>query len=162
VQVVPQAPQSKALLLKSTHAASQVVLPTGQPHFPAEHPWPAPHFVSHAPQLDAVVWRSTHASPQRVSPFGHACELGMQIVTAQISPVAQARSQLPQWRGEFKLEHSAPHSCSPAAHAHLPSTHAAPPPQAVSHAPQWAASDIGSKHWPWQNSALSGQPQTPP
>ena len=50
----------------------------------------------HAPQLDAVVWRSTHASPQRVSPFGHACELGIQIVTAQISPVAQARSQLPQ------------------------------------------------------------------
>jgi hypothetical protein len=86
----------------------------------------------------------------------------MQIVTAQISPVAHARSQLPQCRGEFKLEHSAPQSCSPTAHAHLPSIQAAPPLQAVSHAPQWAASDIGSKHWPWQNSALSGQPHTPP
>jgi hypothetical protein len=118
--------------------------------------------MSQAPHDPAVVCRSTQASPQRVRPAGQACVLGMQLVTAQISPAAQVLSQVPQCLGEFKFEHSVPHSCSPVAHAHLPSMQAAPPLHAVSHEPQWAASDIGSKHWPAQNSTLSGQPHTPP
>jgi hypothetical protein len=39
---------------------------------------------------------------------------------------------------------------------------AAPPVQAVSHEPQCAASDMGSKHCPAQNKTPSGQPHTPP
>jgi hypothetical protein len=159
---LPHVPQFKELLVKSTQLLPHALFPLGQPHLPPEHAWPPAHLVSQAPHEPAVVCRSTHASPQRVRPAGQACVLGMQLVTAQISPVAQVLSQLPQCFGEFKLEHSLPHSCSPVAHAHLPSIQAAPPLHAVSHEPQCAASDIGSKHCPAQNSTLSGQPHTPP
>jgi hypothetical protein len=162
VHVVPQAPQFRALTFKSTQVAPHAVLPLGQPHFPAEQACPPAHLVSHVPQVPAVVCKSTQASPQRVRPAGQACVLGIQLVTAQISPTAQVLSQLPQCCGEFRFEHSLPHSCSPVAHAHFPSKHAAPPEHAVVHEPQCAESDIGSKHWPPQNSTLSGQPHTPP
>jgi hypothetical protein len=137
-------------------------LPLGQPHTPPEHAWAAEHFVPQAPQELAVVCRFTHASPQRVSPLGQGWVLGMQLSTAQISPALHALPQLPQCWGEFRLEHSLPHSCSPLGHWHLPSRQAAPPLHAVSQLPQCCASDIGSKHCPWQNSTASGQPHTPP
>ena len=105
-------------------------------HLPAEQAWPPPHLVSQLPQALAVLCTSTQASPQRVSPCGHGCVAGMQLLTAQISPVAQTLSQLPQCFAELRLEHSLPHSCSPGAQAHLPSAQPAPPMQAVSQLPQ--------------------------
>lgn len=136
VQVLPQLPQFNELVPMSTQLLPQAVLPLGQPHCPPVQAWPPAHLVSQAPQLPAVVCKSTQASPQRVRPVGQACVLGMQLVTAQISPAAHVLSQLPQCCGEFKLEHSLPHSCSPTAQAHLPSTQAAPPEQAVAQSPQ--------------------------
>lgn len=159
---MPQAPQFNELAVKSTQVVPQAVLPAGQPQTPAEHACPVAHLVSHLPQEPAVVCRFTQASPQRVRPAGQACVLGIQLVTAQISPAAQVFSQLPQCCGEFKFEQSVPHSCSPVAHAHLPSRQPAPPVHAVAQEPQCAASDIGSKHCPPQKSTPSGQPHTPP
>jgi hypothetical protein len=96
VQVVVQAPQCSELVVRSTQFAPHAVLPAGQPHVPPEQAWPAAHLLSQLPQVLAVVCRLTQASPQRVRPAGQACVLGMQLVTAQISPALQAWSQLPQ------------------------------------------------------------------
>jgi hypothetical protein len=148
VQVLPQAPQFSELVLTSTQPVPHAVLPVGQPQLPAEQAWPPAHFVSQLPQALAVVCRSTQASPQRVSPPGQACVLGMQLLTAQISPALQALSQLPQCCAELRFEQAVPHSCSPGEQPHLPSIQAAPPVQAVSHEPQCAESDSGSKHCP--------------
>jgi hypothetical protein len=148
VHVWPHWPQCSELLVTSTQLAPHEVLPLGQPQTPPEQACAAEHFVPQAPQELAVVCRFTQASPQRVKPLGQGCVLGMQLSTAQISPVLQALPQLPQSWGVFRLEHSLPHSCSPVAHAHLPSIQAPPPVHAVSHVPQCAASDMGSKHCP--------------
>jgi hypothetical protein len=162
VHEVVHCPQCRLLVLKSTQLAPHAVLPAGQPQTPPEQSCAAGHFVPHAPHELAVVCRFTQASPQRVSPFGHGCVLGMQRSTAQISPGLQALPQAPQFCGVFKFEHSVPQTCSPLGHWQAPSRHAFPPLHAVSQLPQCWASDIGSKHWPWQNNTPSGQPHTPP
>jgi hypothetical protein len=87
VQVVGQEPQCSELVCRSTQLPSHDVLPAGQPQVPPEHACPLAHLVPQAPHELAVVCRSTQASPQRVRPLGQAWVLGMQLVTAQISPV---------------------------------------------------------------------------
>lgn len=137
-------PQFSALLVTSTQLLPHADLPVGQPHLPAEQACPVPHFVSQLPQALEVLCTSTQASPHLVRPLGQGCVAGMHVFTAQISPVLQALSQLPQCLAELRLEHSVPHSCSPTPHWHLPSTQPAPPMHAVSQLPQCAASDLGS------------------
>jgi hypothetical protein len=85
--LVGQEPQCSELVCRSTQLPSHDVLPAGQPQVPPEHACPLAHLVPQAPHELAVVCRSTQASPQRVRPLGQAWVLGMQLVTAQISPV---------------------------------------------------------------------------
>jgi hypothetical protein len=143
-QVTPHFPQCSEFELVLTHELPHAVLPAGQPQLPFEQACPPLHLVPQEPQELPVVCKSTQASPQRMRPVGQGSVFAMHLVTAQISPFAQALSQLPQCAGEFKFEHSLPHSCSPGAQAQLPSMQALPPAHLPPQLPQCWASELGS------------------
>jgi hypothetical protein len=157
-QAVPHAPQSPALLVMSTHAAAQDIVPIGHRsrHWPPKHVLLAPHFTPHAPQLFGSMLVAMQALPHRVRP---ALQLKSQVPRAQTATdsagAVQLLPQAPQFVGSaFSSTHAFPQRTSPVGHAllHAPAEHVAEPAlgltQAWVHEPQCAELDFRSTQAP--------------
>jgi hypothetical protein len=95
-QTVPQAPQSSALVARSTHTGPHCVCPVGQPAMqaPPTHCSPNRHRTPHAPQSAVSVCSFTHCAPQEDVPVPQT-----QPPSVQLAPVAHAVPQAPQLFG---------------------------------------------------------------
>lgn len=93
-QTVPQAPQFCALVVVSTHASPQKLLPAGQVQAPCAQVRPPLHALPHVPQLLLSVATLTQLDPQAVCP-------GMQLQTPAVHtlPASQLVPHAPQLVG---------------------------------------------------------------
>jgi hypothetical protein len=147
-QALPQPPQLAVLVVVSTHAFPQAVIPSAHEvwQVPDEQTSFAPHTTSQAPQWSGSVFLSTQTSPHRTN-IGP--QMKSQPVVEQtgvpLAGASQTVSQLPQWSGSATgFTQLPPHEVSPESHAipHFPPAHVACPPAGLGHAvwqsPQWS------------------------
>lgn len=146
----------------STHAAPQLVCPTGQPHTPALQVWPAAQALLQLPQLSGSLWNDA-ASRQPVPHW--ACPAGQLATHCEVehSGVAggQAVPQLPQF-APSALVFTQPfaHALRPAWHMQVP-LQIWPALQTVPQAPQFATSLLVFTQAGPQAANGAGQVQAP-
>src|ERR1051325_9301463 len=101
-QALPQPPQFAVLVIGSTQAFPQAVIPPMHevPHAPDEHTSFAPQTTSQEPQCAGSAFLSIQLSPQRTNVVSQIKSQPVAVQTAApFAGASQTVSQLPQWRG---------------------------------------------------------------
>jgi len=126
-QTTPHAPQSLALLDRSTHDPEQFVSVPHPPHDPPLHAEPAPHATPQVPQFEGSLEVFTH-TPAHTSglPAGQ-----VHVPPTHVAEVGHVVPHAPQLFASFVVSTHAPeHDVRPVAHAHTPPVQTIPAPHA--------------------------------
>jgi hypothetical protein len=105
VHVVPQAPQWRTSVSRSTQMPPQRVWPAGQSQRPAWHVVPPEQVTPQAPQFMLSIVASTQAAPHFMRPVAH---IAAQALTLHTWPMGHALPQAPQFAGSLETSTHAP------------------------------------------------------